>query len=72
MKYIVLFLFIAVNLAFAEYDPINKDERLIENGVFVGKKDSYSYFEIEAYGVWIEKKYKKDEWNRIAEYRDYL
>jgi hypothetical protein len=71
MRKIYLLIFIA-SLLFGDYKPENKLEIYISNGVFVGQKEPYIYFEIEAYGIYVEKHYQKSDWKLLDIYRDYL
>jgi Leucine-rich repeat (LRR) protein len=52
------------------YKKENEKRIYIENMVFIGDYDKYSYLEIEAYGTYIEKRYP-DTKNSFKEYYDY-
>jgi hypothetical protein len=68
--YILIIIFLSINLK-ADYNVSNHDPIFIKNGVFVGKNEAYSYFELEAYGVYIEKKYSPEKRENLREYIDY-
>ncbi len=68
--YILIIIFLSINLK-ADYNVSNHDPIFIKNGVFVGKNEAYSYFELEAYGVYIEKKYSPEKRENLIEYIDY-
>jgi Leucine-rich repeat (LRR) protein len=71
MRISVVFMLLIVSL-FGETKEENLEGVYIKNMVFVGDSGNYLYFELEAYGSFIEKSYEREEWENFGEYRDYL
>lgn len=71
MKILTLLIIYISFLLSHNFDDKNLENFFMKNDIFVGKYDTYSYDEIEAYGEYIEINYPEEKLE-FREYRDYL